>query len=521
MLTVRASAPTVVDVTTLSRDGDVFVLDISDRPDDDHRFTYERMAALDGALTEVEASNGPAGLVVTAQGKFFSNGLVPELFVEPEYSAAYQHLVARFLVSPVPSVCAINGHCYAGGLLLALACDERYARSERGFLCLPETSIKVPFTSGLAALAMARLAPHVAHTAMVLSQRYDAVTAAKAGIVDGAIPEADLLRVAIARAGELAPLRGSVLAANKSMRYASVVDALHNNRRSTSRWSPDMTSTSQRLEGRTMLMSGGSRGIGLAIAIAAAREGANVAILAKTDVPDPRLPGTIHTAVTEIEAAGGAALGIVGDVRDEESVENAVAKTVERFGGVDIVVNNASAINLAKTTELPMKRFDLMTSIEHRGTYLLVSKALPHLVDGTNPHILTLSPPLNMNPKWLGAHPGYTLAKYGMSLLALCWAEEFHEVGVASNCLWPETMIATAAVQNLLGGDEAIKKSRTPEIMADAAIEVLVQPSRQVTGKTLIDADVLRGAGITDLTPYGGTGELEYDLFVDPPDRVL
>ncbi|MER7912757.1 NAD(P)-dependent oxidoreductase [Streptomyces sp. NPDC096068] len=277
-----------------------------------------------------------------------------------------------------------------------------------------------------------------------------------------------------------------------------------------------MTSTN-RLEGRTILMSGGSRGIGLAIAIAAAREGANVALLAKTDVPDPRLPGTIHTAASEIEAAGGRALAIVGDVRDEQSVENAVAKTVERFGGIDIAVNNASAINLAKTTELPMKRFDLMMSIEHRGTFLLASKALPHLVNGTNPHILTLSPPLNMSPRWLGAHPGYTLAKYGMSLLALCWAEEYREAGVASNCLWPESLIATAAVRNLLGGDEAIKKSRTPQIMADAAIEVLAQPSRAVTGNTFIDADVLRAAGITDLAPYGGTGELEYDLFVDPP----
>lgn len=275
--------------------------------------------------------------------------------------------------------------------------------------------------------------------------------------------------------------------------------------------------TTNRLEGRTILMSGGSRGIGLAIAVAAAREGANVAILAKTDVPDPRLPGTIHTAVDEIEAAGGEALGIVGDVRDEESVASAVAKTCDRFGGIDIVVNNASAINLSATTELPMKRFDLMMSIEHRGTYLLASKALPYLVNGTNPHILTLSPPLNMSPRWLGAHPGYTLAKYGMSLLTLCWAEEFRDAGVASNCLWPETMIATAAVQNLLGGDEAIKKSRTPEIMANAAIEVLVQPARQVTGNTFIDTDVLRAAGITDLSRYGGTGEVEYDLFVDPP----
>lgn len=278
-----------------------------------------------------------------------------------------------------------------------------------------------------------------------------------------------------------------------------------------------MTDQTRRLDGRTILMSGGSRGIGLAIAVAAAREGANIALLAKTDTPDPRLPGTIHTAAEEIESAGGQALAIVGDVRDEESVEGAVAKTVERFGGIDIVVNNASAINLAGTDELPMKRFDLMMAIEHRGTYLLTSKALPHLVNGTNPHILSLSPPVNMDPKWLGAHPGYMLAKYGMSLLTLGWAAEYAEAGVASNCLWPETLIATAAVQNLLGGDAAMEKSRTPEIVADAAVEILVKPSRECTGNAFIDVDVLREAGITDLSQYGGTGELEYDIFVDPP----
>lgn len=278
-----------------------------------------------------------------------------------------------------------------------------------------------------------------------------------------------------------------------------------------------MTEQTRRLDGRTILMSGGSRGIGLAIAVAAAREGANVALLAKTDTPDPRLPGTIHTAAEEIEAAGGQALAIVGDVRDEGSVEGAVARTVERFGGIDIVVNNASAINLAGTDELPMKRFDLMMAIEHRGTYLLTSKALPHLVEGANPHILSLSPPVNMDPKWLGAHPGYMLAKYGMSLLTLGWAAEYAEAGVASNCLWPETLIATAAVQNLLGGDAAMEKSRTPEIVADAAVEILSKPSRECTGNAFIDVDVLREAGITDLSRYGGTGELEYDIFVDPP----
>lgn len=273
--------------------------------------------------------------------------------------------------------------------------------------------------------------------------------------------------------------------------------------------------TDKRLDGRTLIMSGGSRGIGLAIGIAAAREGANVVLLAKTDTPDPRLPGTIHTAAAEIEAAGGQALAVVGDVRDEASVENAVAQAVERFGGIDIVVNNASAIALDPTESLPVKRFDLMQQIQLRGTYLLTSKSLPHLVNGTNPHILSLSPPMNMSPKWLGAHPAYTLAKYGMSLLTLSIGAEYADRGVAANCLWPETMIATAAVQNLLGGDAAVEKSRTPEIVADAAIEILTRPSRECTGNTYLDVDVLREAGVTDLSQYGGTGDLEWDIFID------
>ena len=265
------------------------------------------------------------------------------------------------------------------------------------------------------------------------------------------------------------------------------------------------------------MMSGGSRGIGLAIGLAAAREGANVVLLAKTDVPDPRLPGTVHTAAAEIEAAGGQALAVVGDVRDEASVEDAVARAVERFGGIDICLNNASAIALDRTEELPVKRFDLMTQIQLRGTYLLTRACLPHLREGTNPHVLSLSPPLNMSPEWLGKHPAYTLAKYGMSLLTLGWAAEYAEAGVAANCLWPETLIATSAVQNLLGGDAAMQKARTPEIMADAAIEVLTRPSREFTGNAVLDVDVLREAGVTDLSAYGGTGELEYDIFVDAP----
>jgi citronellol/citronellal dehydrogenase len=207
------------------------------------------------------------------------------------------------------------------------------------------------------------------------------------------------------------------------------------------------------LAGKTLFISGGSRGIGLAIALRAARDGANVALLAKTDQPHPKLDGTVHTAAAEIDAAGGTGLAIVGDVREEESVQAAIDKTVERFGGIDIVVNNASAINLSRSTDLPMKRFDLMADINVRGTFLVTKTAIPHLAKSDNPHILTLSPPLNLAPHWLGAHVAYTMAKYGMTLCAIGIAEEQREAGIASNALWPRTTIATAAVQNLLGGE--------------------------------------------------------------------
>lgn len=214
-------------MTTLTRDGDVFVLDISDTPDGDHRFTFERIAALDAALTEVEASTGPAALVVTAQGKFFSNGLVPELFQDETYTPAYQALIARFLTTEVPVIGALNGHNYAGGLLFTLAFDERYARADRGFHCLPEAMIKVPFTKGLAALVMARLTPQVAHRAMTLAQRFDGPAALEAGLVDGLASAEELLATAVARAAELAPLRGHVMGLIKQARYADVVEALH------------------------------------------------------------------------------------------------------------------------------------------------------------------------------------------------------------------------------------------------------------------------------------------------------
>jgi citronellol/citronellal dehydrogenase len=278
-----------------------------------------------------------------------------------------------------------------------------------------------------------------------------------------------------------------------------------------------MTSSAP-LAGKTIIMSGGSRGIGLAIAVRAARDGANVALIAKTDTPDPRLPGTIHTAAEAIEQAGGAALPIVGDVRDDDGVAAAVAQTVERFGGIDIVVNNASAINLTNIGDLPPKRYDLMLDINARGTFLLTSLALPHLARANNPHVLTLSPPLNMDRKWLAAFAPYTVSKYAMTMLTLGVAESRREQGIAANCLWPRTLIATAAVQNVIGGEQAMAAARSPEIVADAAYEILRKPSRQCTGNTFIDDEVLADAGITDLSGYrfgeGSEDDLQLDVFL-------
>ncbi len=271
------------------------------------------------------------------------------------------------------------------------------------------------------------------------------------------------------------------------------------------------------LGGKTILMSGGSRGIGLAIAERAARDGANVVLIAKTDNPDPRLEGTIHTAAAAIEAAGGKVLAVVGDVRDDDTIASAVAQAVSTFGGIDIVVNNASVISLDGTLKVSPKRYDLMQDVNVRGTFMLSKAALPHLLEAENPHILTLSPPLNFDPKWMGANPAYTLAKYGMTLTALGFAAEFAKQGVASNALWPRTTIATAAVANILGGDEMIRRSRTPAIMADAAHAILTSPSRELTGQAIIDEELLRTRGMEDFSGYAvdPTAELMIDLYVD------
>ena len=274
------------------------------------------------------------------------------------------------------------------------------------------------------------------------------------------------------------------------------------------------------LAGKTILMSGGSRGIGLAIALRAARDGANIALLAKTDTPHPRLEGAVHTSAAAIEEAGGKALPIVGDVRNEDDITEAVLKTQGEFGGIDIVVNNASVIDLSGSLELATKKYDLMQDVNVRGTFLLSRAAIPMLSDAANPHILSLSPPLNTTPKWLGAHTGYSLAKFGMTMVTLGMAEEFAGRGIAANTLWPRTTIATAAVQNILGGERIMAASRTPEIYADAAYEVLTTPSRERTGQSLVVEDVLIEAGVTDFARYAavpGTPDsaLFPDIFLD------
>ncbi|MEN8041942.1 MAG: NAD(P)-dependent oxidoreductase [Actinomycetota bacterium] len=271
------------------------------------------------------------------------------------------------------------------------------------------------------------------------------------------------------------------------------------------------------LSGKTMFISGGSRGIGLAIAKRVAADGANVALIAKTAEPHPRLPGTVFTAAEEIEAAGGKALPIVGDIRDDDQVAAAVAATVEAFGGIDICLNNASAINLSGTEHLPMKSYDLMQDINTRGTFLVSKTCIPHLKRADNPHILTLSPPLNLGQHWFQNHAAYTIAKYGMSMCTLGMAAEFAGDGIAVNSLWPRTIIATAAVQNLLGGDTAMQQSRKPEILADAAYEIFNRPSRLATGNFYIDDEVLAEAGITDLSAYSyvDDAQLQRDIFLD------
>jgi citronellol/citronellal dehydrogenase len=274
-----------------------------------------------------------------------------------------------------------------------------------------------------------------------------------------------------------------------------------------------MTAT---LAGKTLFVTGASRGIGLAIARRAAADGANVAIAAKTDAPHPKLPGTVHTAAAEIEAAGGRALPLVCDIRAEEQVEAAVAKTVETFGGLDVLVNNASAISLTGTLETPMKRFDLMHAVNVRGTFLCSQNCLPHLLRAENPHILNLAPPLNLDPKWFANHLAYTMAKYGMSMCVLGMAAEYRDRGVAVNALWPRTAIATAAIA-MIGGEAMLAHSRKPEILADAAHWILTRPARETTGNFFLDDEVLARAGVVDLERYAVQpgADLVTDFFLD------
>ncbi len=271
------------------------------------------------------------------------------------------------------------------------------------------------------------------------------------------------------------------------------------------------------LKGKTLFITGASRGIGKAIALAAAHEGANVAVVAKTTKPHPKLSGTIFTAAEEIEAAGGKALACAADIRFEDQVAAAIASTAERFGGLDVLVNNASAISLTGTLDTAMKRYDLMHGVNTRGTFLCSKLAIPHLEKAENPHILNLSPPLNMEARWFANHVAYTMAKFGMSMCVLGMAAELAKKGIAVNALWPRTGIATAAVRNLLGGEEMIRRCRKPEIMGDAAVAILKQPSRDFTGNFCIDDEVLRDQGVEDLDRYSvtpGTTDFMQDFFI-------
>jgi citronellol/citronellal dehydrogenase len=270
------------------------------------------------------------------------------------------------------------------------------------------------------------------------------------------------------------------------------------------------------LQGKTLFVTGASRGIGLAIALRAARDGANVVIASKTTEAHPKLPGTIYTAAEEIEKAGGCALPCAVDIRFEDQIHAAVKKAVVTFGGIDVLVNNASAISLTGTIETPMKRFDLMHQINTRGTFACSQACIPYLMKAPNPHILNLSPPLNFEERWFAPHVAYSMAKFGMSLCVLGMAGEFRQAGIAVNALWPRTAIATAAVQNLLGGDETMRGARKPEIVADAAHVILTRPSREHTGQYFVDEDLLRSVGVTDFSKYqSAPGEpLVPDFFV-------
>jgi citronellol/citronellal dehydrogenase len=270
------------------------------------------------------------------------------------------------------------------------------------------------------------------------------------------------------------------------------------------------------LKGRTIVITGASRGIGHAIAVRCAEDGANIVVVAKTTEPHPKLPGTIHTAAADVEKAGGQALAVATDIRDEAQVEAAITAAAARFGGIDILINNASAISLTGTMATPMKRFDLMHQVNTRGTYLCTQKAVPHLAKSSNPHVLNISPPLHstLTPRWFGPHVAYTMAKYGMSLCALGMAEEFRPLGIAVNALWPRTAIDTEAIR-LIAGQQARLKTRRPRIVADAAHWILTQPSRKLTGRFFLDDEVLRSAGVTDFSGYRQPETREEDLMPD------
>ena len=275
------------------------------------------------------------------------------------------------------------------------------------------------------------------------------------------------------------------------------------------------------LKNKTLFITGASRGIGKEIALRAAQDGANIAVVAKTAEPNPKLPGTVYSAVEDIEKAGGKALACITDIRFENQVQNALEQTVNEFGGIDILVNNASAIDLSQTPKMDMKKFDLLFSVNVRGTFMCSKLCFPYLKKGTNPHILNLSPPLNLNPEWFKRHLAYTMSKYGMSMCVLGMAEEFKKFKIAVNALWPRTAIGTSVVKNLFGGEKSLKFTRKPQILADAAYVILTQPSEECTGNFFIDDEVLAKFGITDLDKYSfePNSKLATDFFIDDDEE--
>ncbi len=506
---------------------------ILDRPDKKNALTVAMYAALADAVVSAEA-DGVGALLMTARGDAFTAGNDLRDFLDrPPHGddAPVIRFLHGLVRTDVPIVAAVRGPAVGIGTTMLLHCDLVYAAPTAAFT-LPFVDLGIVPEAASSVLLPRRIGRARAAAALFLGRPIDAQAAFADGLVTEVVADAELDATAEAAARAIAAKpRQAVRETKRLLQYdreALLAAMAREGTAFTERLASDEARTAMSaffargarlndLAGKTLFVTGASRGIGLAIALRAARDGANIVVAAKTVEPHPKLPGTIHTAAAEIEAAGGHALAVQCDVRSEDDVVRAVAAGADRFGGIDIVVNNASAIRLGGTAKVDAKAFDLMTAIGPRAVYLVTRAALPHLERGSNPHILTLSPPVALASKWVGAAPAYTFKKYGMSILTLAFAAEFRDRGIAANSLWPRTVIATAAVQNLLGGDAVMRASRTPAIVADAAYAILTADARTTTGNTYIDEDVLRARGVTDFGAYAvdPATPLQTDIFVD------